>query len=329
MLALEDRLRWPVRTGNIAANRTLLRSVPAVNIPYPYSSGFGLVGKKLLKLEEVPFVQLLALFLTKPGILPNGLQVFKCNHGSWLQRFYYLFADLMVNIGPETVLLLGNFAKVSFSRFTATGLKFVSQLFITVRNMFDVSTAEELLVGCNGKVIDSPVNSNSFAGKRDISNFFLKNNMQENAVSSQKQIGRSTSPVKILLKIFRNSYWEFLSAVNGQKRNFVPVKPNVIASGIVPDRTEFALWARYLLFFLKPVFGGFKCFGNLHSGGNSKLRREVRTCSLIRLVVQRNTVKVFVLPTCLANVIKSTSICLERWLDFFRMDIQFKLNGAR
>ena len=56
MLALEDGLRRSVGTGNIAADRTLLRSVPAVNIFYPYSFSFGLIGEELLELEEIPFV---------------------------------------------------------------------------------------------------------------------------------------------------------------------------------------------------------------------------------------------------------------------------------
>jgi len=73
MFALKDRLMRTVGAGDVATNRALLRSIPAVNILHPYSFGFSFVSDKLLKLEEIPFVQLLTLFLAKPGSLPDRL----------------------------------------------------------------------------------------------------------------------------------------------------------------------------------------------------------------------------------------------------------------
>lgn len=309
MLALKNRLMGTIGARDVATDRALLRSVSAINIFYPNPSGFGFIGKELLKLIEIPFVQLLALFLAKPGILSDRFQVFKHNHGSRLQRFYYLLADLMVNIGPETVLLLGKFAKVSFGRFTAAGLKLASEFFVTAGNMLNMPTAEKLIVGGNGKIVNTPVNADNFSRERNIGNFFLKNDMQENAVSSQKQISRRTFPIKVLHKIFGHSYWELLPAINSQKRNFVSVKPNVVTSCIVPDGAKPALWTRYFLFLLKPVPGSLKRFGGFRSGRNGKLRREVSSCGLIRLMVQRNAVKVFVLPSCLADIVKSIGVC--------------------
>lgn len=285
MPALEDRLMRTVGTGDVATGRALLRSVSAVNIFYPYSFGFGLIGKKLLELKEVPFMQLFALFLPKPGGLPNGLQVFKHNYCPWLQRIYYLLADCMVNIGPKTVLLLRKFAKVSFGRLTARGLEFTSQFFVTEGNMFDMSAAKKLVVRSNGEVINTSIDTDNIAGKRNIRNFFLKNDVQKDTVSSQKQVSRRTSPIKVLLKIFGYNYRKLLSAVNGQKRNFVSVKPNVVASCIVSDRAKPALWARHFLLFLKPIFGGLKSFGSSHPGRNGKLGGKVGTCSLVSLMV--------------------------------------------
>lgn len=227
----------------------------------------------------------------------------------------------MVNIGPETVLLLGNLAKVSFGRFATAGLKLASQFLVAARNVFDVPATEKLVVRGDGEIIDTPVDADDFTGKRNVTDFFFKNDVQKYAVPSQEQIGRSTSPVEILFEVLRNSYRKSLSAVNGQERNFAPIKPDVIASGIVPNRAELALWTGHFLLFPESIFGSFKCFSGFRSSGNGKLRREVKPCSLIRLMVQRNAVRVFVLPTCLANVIKSTSVRLKRWLDLFGRDI--------
>ncbi len=328
MFALKDSLRSSVRTRSIATDRTLLRSVAAVNIINSYSFSFGLVSKKLLKLEEIPFVQLFALFFPKPGCLSNRLQIFKYNYISWLHGLNNMFADHVINIGPKTVLLLRKLTKVPFGRFTTTRLKFSPKFFITAGNMFNMAATKKLVVRGYSNVINAPVCTNNLARKGDIGDLLFKDNMQENAVFPQEQVSGSPSPVKILFKVCGHDDGEFLSAVNSEERNFVSLKPDIVTPGVIPHRAKLTLGTGYIFLFLKPVPGGFKRFRGFHPCGDCQLGREVAPCGLICFMVQRDAIKIPLPPPHLANVVKSGGIRFQRWFNFSGRDIEFEFNGA-
>ena len=77
MFTLEGSLRLPIGTGDVATGRTFLAGITGINMLDFHSSGLSLVSKELLKLEEVPFMQLFTLLFTKPYSLPDPRQILK------------------------------------------------------------------------------------------------------------------------------------------------------------------------------------------------------------------------------------------------------------
>jgi len=328
MFAFKDSLRLPIGTGNVPADRTLLTGIAGINIFNGYPSGCGFVSKELLKLKEIPFMQVLALFFTKPCALSDSAQIFKCNRVSAIKRFYNLLCNYMVSVCSETVLLLGNLLKVSFGRLATTGLQSASNLFVTHGNLFDVPSAEELVLRRNSNLLDASVNTNDFTGRHKVGNVLAENYIQEDFVFSDKQIGRTSFPFKILLKIFRDGDWNFDSSIDSKQRNLVPIKPDVITSGIITDRRLRRLWTSCFLLLLYSCLNCFYRFSRFHSGRNSKLRGKRISCERIGLVMQRNTVIVTIIPSDLTHKIKCLCVSINCRLDSFYRNIKFKFYGS-
>lgn len=328
MLTFENRLRLTIGTGDIPANRTFLTGVPGVNMFNLHSSCFSLVGKVLFKLEEIPFVQILALLFAKPYGLSDSRQFLDCNHSSRIERFYNLLRNNVVDIGSKTVLLLGNLLKVSFSRLCSTGLQSTSDLLVTLRNFFNLATAKDLIFRSNGNLLNPPVDTDNLAGKLRISNISTENNIHKHFVFSDKQISRTSFPRKILLKIFRHKDGDFDSSPDSKKRKFVSFKPNIVTSGIVANRGLFGLWAGGFQFFFQSCLNGLYGFGGFHSSRNGKLRRQIFSCFKIAFVMQRDSVGIAIVPTNLTNKIKSFCVSFNGWFNDFYRNIKFKFYGA-
>ena len=76
MFADKDRLEFAVAPFGVTASTALLAGISGRSVFNRYSFGFGLVRQELLKLEEVPFVQVLSLFFSR-FCVPNALEVFQ------------------------------------------------------------------------------------------------------------------------------------------------------------------------------------------------------------------------------------------------------------
>lgn len=328
MFALENRLRLAIGTRDIPADRTLLAGISGVNIFNAYPSCIRFIGKKLLKLKEIPFVQVLPLFLAKPCGLPNSGQLFKSNYISTIKRFYDPFCNHMVSISSETVLLLGNLLKVSFGRFTSTGLQGTSDLLITLGNFFNLSTTKELVLRGNGNFLNTSVNTHNFAGGFRIGNIFTENYIKKNLVLSDKQFSGTSFPSNVLLKIFWNGNRNFNSTSDGKQRKLVAVEPDIVTSGIIPDRGLFGLWASRFLFFLNSCLDRLNSFSSLHASGYGKLGGKILSGVGICFVMQRYTIRVAIFPPCLANIVKRICVCLNGWLDSLYRNIKFKFYRA-
>jgi len=328
MFALEDSLRLPIGTRNIPADRTLLAGIASIDILNSYSSGFGLISKELFKLEEIPFIQVLTLFFAKSCRLPDSSQLLKCDYGSWIKRFYDSLCNHMVNIGSEAVLLLGYFTKVSFCRFTATGLQSFSDFLVMLGNSFTLTAIKELIFRGNGNLLNSSVNTNNFAGNLRISNVLAENYIQKNLILSNKQISGTSFPCKILLKIFRDRDRDFDSSLDSKQRKFVSFKPNIETSSIITDRTLLALWAGRFLLLFQSCFNGFNGFSSFHPGGYCKLGGKIFSRREIGLIMQRNPIRITIIPTYLANKVKCFCVSVKGWLNNFYRNIKFKFYGS-
>jgi len=328
MFTFKDSLRLTVGTGDVAASGTFLAGITSINILDLHPSGLSFVSKELLKLEEVPFMQLFTLLFTKPYSLPDPRQILKGNYRSVIKRFYNLLCYRVVSISSEAVLLLRYFLKVSFSRFAATRLQNTSNLFVTPGNSFNLTAAKELIFRGNCNLLNPPVNADNIAGEFRIGNLLTENYIQKNFILSDKQVSGTSFPCKILSKTFRNRDRDFDSSFDSKQRKLVSFKPNIETSSIITNRTLLALWAGRLLFLFQFCFNGLNGFSSFHSGRYSKLGRKIFSCFKIGFVVQRNPIRIAVIPSYLTNKIKSLCVGVQRWFDAFYRDIKFKLYGS-
>lgn len=328
MFTLENSLKLAIGTGDIPADRTFLTGVTSVNILDAYSSCIRFIGEKLLKLKEIPFVQVLPLFFAKPHVLSNASQFFKSNHVSAIKRFHDSLCNHMVSIGSETVLLLGNLLKVSFGRFTATELQYASNFLITLGNFFNMASAKELILGSNSDLLDTPIDTYNLASGFGVGDIFTKNYVQENLIPSDKQLSRTSLPCKILSGIFRHGYRDFNSSVDGKQRKFILVKPDIVTSGIIPNRRLFRLWASCFLLFLNSCLNCLNSFSGFHASRNSKLRGKISSRVGIGFVVQRHAVRIAIIPTCLTHEVECLCVCLNGWFDNFCRNIKLKFHCA-
>ena len=328
MFALENSLRLTIGTGYMSANAAFLRSVTSVNIFHFNASCVRFVSEKLFKLKEIPFMQIFSLFFTKSCVLSNASQIFKCNYGSTFKRFYNSLCNHVVSVGSETVLLLGNLLKVSFRRFTSTGLQGTSQLLITLRNFFNMSATIKLIFRGNSNLFYTPIYTNNFASGFRISNIFTENYVQENFIMSDKQFSRTSFPCKILSEIFRNGYRDFNSPIDGKQRKFVAIKPDIVASGVISNRRLFSLWTSCFLLFLNSCFNCLNSFSGFHTSRDGKLRRKVFSGGGIGFIVQRYAIRIAIIPTYLAYIIECLCVCLNGWLDGLYRNIKLNFYGA-
>lgn len=309
-------------------DRTFLGGEASVNMFNANSPCVCLVGKELFKLKEIPFMQVFSLLFAKPCGLPNAGQFFKSNHVSTIKRFYDSLYNHMADISSKTVLLLGNLLKVSFSRFAPTGLQGISDFLITLGNFFNLSTTKELVLGGNSNFLNTSVDAYNFTGGFRIRNIFTENYIDKNFVLSDKQVSGTSFPSNVLLKIFWNGNRNFNSTSDGKQRKLVPVEPNIVTSGIIPDRGLFGLWTSRFLLFLDSCLDCLNSFSRFHASGYGKLRRKVLSGIGVGFVVQRYSIRIAVIPPFLAHKVKRFCICLNGWLDGLYRNIKFKFYGA-
>lgn len=328
MFASEKGLRLAIGSGDVSASTAFLGSVPGINIRDAYSSCVRFVGEKLLKLEETPFMQILPLFLAKPRVLPDAGQFFKSNHISTVDRFNDSLCNHVVGVGYKTVLLPGNFTKVSFCRFTSTGLQCAPYSLVTLGNFFDLSAAKEFIFRSDGKFFYAPVDTDDLACKFRIGNILAENHVQEDFVFSHKQLGGTSFPCKILPEMFGNGKGNLDSSSSGKQRKLAPVKPDVVTSSIIANRRLLRLWARGFLLFLDSCLNCLNGFGCFHAGGYGKLRGKIFPSGGIGFVVQRDSVRITVIPTCLTHKIKRRCVRLDSWINSFYRNVKFKFYGS-
>ena len=110
MFADKDRLEFAVAPFGVTATTALLAGISGRSVFNRYSLGFGLVSQKLLKLKEIPFVQVFSLFFSR-FCISDALEVFKDYCASSINRRYNLFGDCMVDIPTKPLFLRLDFLR--------------------------------------------------------------------------------------------------------------------------------------------------------------------------------------------------------------------------
>jgi hypothetical protein len=312
----------------MAAPGALLRGIAGIDILDQHSASLGFIGKECLELVKIPTMKFPPLPLSVSRSRPDGFKVFENDGSSRIEALDNLLGNPMVHVSPETVLLPGEFLKVSLGGARSAGLQSRSQLFDPSTYLFYLTSVIEFIVGGNSQLIDSPVDSHDLVCRDRIGNVLLENDGQKYHASSDKKVGRSSLPVQVLLEVFGNEDREFLSPLDCQEGNLVPVEPDVVASGIEPNRALLGLRAGSREPSFDPGSDSLEGVRGLHPGRAGKLRgQELSGCSIC-FVVEGNPIKILVVPSDLTDSIEGFGVSLDGGPDVFDWDVQLELNRS-
>ena len=234
MNAFEPGLILPIGLRRMTTTRTLLRRVPGVHIYNATAFGFRFVCEKLFQLVKRPIMELTPLFLSLSASLTNVFELLNYNRTPNRKTLHYLLRYAMVHVFTKTVLLLRYAPKVSFRGTCPTGLKFRPQSLVPVTDMFDSSSTKELFIRSHGDTSNTSVDSDK--GIRlifSVWNKFFKHECKKYLSLTIGQIGRFPFPCPELVEVWVGLKFNALdSALCGQDRNFVFIKPDRMRLGI-------------------------------------------------------------------------------------------------
>ena len=203
MNALKLSLVLPAGLDYVPALRTFLRRVPRININNRTPVCLSFVNKKLFKLIKGPTMKSSSLITSLFTPLSNVLQVLKNYYRPSRKTLDDFLRDTMAHVLTKTVLLLGNFLKVSFRGTRPTRLELGPQSQVSIRNSFNSSSTKKLFVTSHGKTSDTTIDSHDVRIRQDlvIWDSFLKNKSKEYFTLTINKISRFTAPVSELVKI--------------------------------------------------------------------------------------------------------------------------------
>jgi hypothetical protein len=232
MNAFKLSLILPVGFRDMATMRTFLRRVSGIDICHKAIMGLSLVLEKLFQLIKGPVMELTSLFMPLTTSLKDIFEILKNNCGPNRNGLNYFFRYAMILVPAKTVLLLGQFSKVSFRRPGTTGLEPSSQSLIPMRNSSDSSSTEKLLFGRDSYSSDTPVDPDK--DLRTIAWFrirdeFFKHECEKYSSLIVNQFCGLAFPSPELIEIVIGREFNALdSTLYGKDRDFVFIKPNIV-----------------------------------------------------------------------------------------------------
>lgn len=163
--ALEDRLRRPVRFGDVSAVGVLPARVARVNEQHGHPHPFRLVLDKGTKLPKGPARELGALSPSSPHPQAYAPEVFQGD--SSLRAFgkpNKLFADYVVSVGRKASLLAGELLEAASRGMGALLLKLAPESAMGMSDGVDRTTATNVSVRVRSYVPNSEVNADDTFG---------------------------------------------------------------------------------------------------------------------------------------------------------------------
>jgi hypothetical protein len=343
LFTFEKGLALPVASCNMAALAASLRCIAGVHIFNIAAPCQRLVCKELLKLEKVPLVHFLPLWFSQgllaflsflgvefPRSATDSGQLLKNNRRAGLQPLNYLLRNTVVDVLPHEPFAPVDLLQVCPCGASALALQLASQPLIYFAQSFDPASAEEPVVACDRKFPYATVNPDEIAGRLHILNLPLKNNVQEGLSLSLEEVGGTSFPRKVLFKVFGHKDRESDSATDSQNIDGVIFKINGQTSVIIPYGTTLALWARNLISLLFSRNDGSQSLRCFDPCGDNKLGLEFGFLpqTLVGEMMQTNTVELLVVPSGLANLVKSVRVRFKRWLENTVRNLQLYFNGS-
>ena len=325
----ENALMRSVASSNMTASGTSPARITSIDISNVHAFGMGFVLQKLLELVVRPrivFITILLLSLLGCSFLQAG-ELLKYDSSSWLQTGDNPFGNNVIDITSEAVLFGSNLPKVPFSGMSFA-LKHRPQPLITSGNLSDMSSTKESFVGGDSKFPDSSVNSYELSIGNRIFSLFLEDDMQKDFVFPDKEFCCCSSPGEIFPEVVRNDHFDGLPTVNGGQGDFIPVEPNRIRSSIISDAGLFGFRTGSLLFLLESVPTSSKSFSCFHSCRDCELRREFLSGLFVDLVMERDSVEVLIIPSCLTDQIEGSCVGFNGWQEDLWIFLQSQLDSS-
>lgn len=268
-LAAKSGLALAVAVVDVTATAASLAGVLRIDVLDGDTFAVSLVGEELLELEKVPLVELRPHLLAELAPVPNSTQVFKDDGATWCERTDDLLADFVVALATEPLFLAPDLGKVPSCRTCPTTLEFAPQFDITITDMLDTSTAEELVGGRDGDLLNSTIHPDNNAIALDFLHFLLEDDVKIHLVTSDHEVGTRMLPIEILVEVFRDEGIDLDSTAQRQERHRVLGEVQSVGSGIVADRTRPALGAGSLATCFQSSLrrlDGFKCLTDCRDG---------------------------------------------------------------
>jgi len=319
-------LVFSVIFGHISTLAAFLRAVVSIDIDNLYSFALSFILYKLLELSKVPAVYPASVLFAYSDPFSDSFKLFKNNYSTSRNKTDYFLSNFVVNLPPKPFLLLGDLLKVSLGRRSAFGGKFFPECIISFRYCSYVSTIKKLVYfsirsrNCC-KFSKTQINSYTKICLFCLFSFFFNRDVKKELFASFVifKICRSYLPIKILLKIFRNLNFKFLSPFNSSKRNFFSIKPDCIGAFVIADSRIFAFRTSAFKPFLFSLDCRFETFSSYNSCRNNKLGRKRAFISngIVGEVVEFNSIVGLSFPADFTGVVVSKPVllnCLKKYL---------------
>ena len=218
---------------NMAANRTLLRSVSGIDRNDLLTKFLGLIPDKLFQFKERPVVQFPIELSTATFLNADFTEIFKCECGEI--GVDNLLRDLMINISHKPSFSTGQFPEFPGSGSSAFGLQISTQFSVLRSNFLNRFGIKKPVIRTDCNVDNTPVNSENGLFRNEFRSirFKLAVQIKRTVVLTKRQSRRFDFPCQVWPVIFRNTERGFNSTVRCGDSSISRSQKDVDNPGIV------------------------------------------------------------------------------------------------
>ena len=211
----EERGALTITFVNMAANRTLLRSVPGIDGDNPLTKSLGFIPDKLFQFKERPVIEFPVELSTSTFLNADLCQVFKGECGEI--GVDNLLRDAMVNISHKPSFSTGDLMEFPGSGSSAFGLEISTKFRVLRSNLLNRFRVEKPVIRTDRDVDNTPVDTENRLFRHVLRGICFKLAVQvKRIVVFAKRQGRGFNfPCQVLPVIFRNTKRGFDPTIGG------------------------------------------------------------------------------------------------------------------
>ena len=266
----EKRGTLTITFVNMAANRTLLRSVSSIDGNNLLTKILGLIPDKLFQFVERPVVEFPIELSTSTFLNTDLRQVFKCEYREW--SLNNLLRDAVVNISHKPSFSTRQLPEFADAGTSAFGLEFGSEMGVITTCILHSPGIKKRVIRTDCNVDNTPINSKNSLFRdylRGIG-FKLAVQIKRIAALTKRQGRRFDLPRQVWPVVFRNTERGFNPAVRCGDSRISRSQKHVDNTGIV-SHCRILLTERFEL-----AFNRFQSFTSNISRALYQRGREIR-----------------------------------------------------